>query len=479
MHGGNYMSVAKQFMVLVAFAMLCMLSAINLVSAFNSLSCDTTKEGLGFGSVYADCSCSPPRIGLWASDTTAGSHTATGFLRDEISVKNSGSYQIYIKGSANGRLGILGVPGTNFLGARSDINVFAKVYNAKNHDTVYGGEEAQLYIKVAQDYFWDTNYNDKFDKYFTVNLDANKKYIIELRAVASDKSLGPVTVVSDWGAKPPSLRDNFGISWIEDTIVPLNQPPQNPPTTTNPNEEGTTDAEAWYNKGNALLIQYKYTDALPAFKRAIELNPNYALAWYNEGICLDYQEKFDDAIQAYDRAIELDPTFAAAWSAKGDSLQRLSRLDDAIQDYNKALELNPMEAYPSLAKAKVLDDLGKHEEATEAFDKATEINPGYWAAWYFKGMHLYDLGNYEDAIKTFDKAIELNQKDDTSCYYKGLAFIELGNYEDAIKTFAKAIELNQKVPYYWYNKGIALKAVHSDTEADAAFVKAKELGYTG
>jgi len=52
---------------------------------------------------------------------------------------------------------------------------------------------------------------------------------MELRAVASDKALGPVTVVSDWGAKPPSLN-NYGILWLKDTIELIKPSPTPCPT---------------------------------------------------------------------------------------------------------------------------------------------------------------------------------------------------------------------------------------------------------
>ena len=39
--------------------------------------------------------------------------------------------------------------------------------------------------------------------------------------------------------------------------------------------------------------------------------------WLYKGIALDGQGKFDDAIQAYDKAIELDPQYADAWYNRG------------------------------------------------------------------------------------------------------------------------------------------------------------------
>jgi len=47
-----------------------------------------------------------------------------------------------------------------------------------------------------------------------------------------------------------------------------------------------TTAEDWFNKGVALAAQDKYDEALQAYDRAIELNPQDAIAWHNKGLTL-------------------------------------------------------------------------------------------------------------------------------------------------------------------------------------------------
>jgi Flp pilus assembly protein TadD len=44
---------------------------------------------------------------------------------------------------------------------------------------------------------------------------------------------------------------------------------------------------------------------------------------------LKSQGKYDEAIQAYDKAIELDPNFSNAWSGKGDAFNLLGRTTEA------------------------------------------------------------------------------------------------------------------------------------------------------
>ena len=59
--------------------------------------------------------------------------------------------------------------------------------------------------------------------------------------------------------------------------------------------------------------------------RAIEINPQLAEAWCNKGNALINQSKYDQALQASDRAIEINPLLAEAWNNKGIALKLLGR----------------------------------------------------------------------------------------------------------------------------------------------------------
>ena len=76
-------------------------------------------------------------------------------------------------------------------------------------------------------------------------------------------------------------------------------------------------AEDWNNNGNALLSQSKYGEAIQAYNKAIELDPNLATAWSNKGLMFAFLEEFDNAIHASDKAIKVNPQLAMAWSNKG------------------------------------------------------------------------------------------------------------------------------------------------------------------
>jgi superkiller protein 3 len=51
--------------------------------------------------------------------------------------------------------------------------------------------------------------------------------------------------------------------------------------------------------------------------------------------------KYDEAIAAYNKAIEINPQYSYAWADKGKALVKLGKSEKAITAYDKALEINP------------------------------------------------------------------------------------------------------------------------------------------
>ena len=58
-------------------------------------------------------------------------------------------------------------------------------------------------------------------------------------------------------------------------------------------------------------------EAMKAFDKAIEGNPQNSTGWYDKGVELDNLNKFDEAIKAYNKAIEINPKDSDAWNNKG------------------------------------------------------------------------------------------------------------------------------------------------------------------
>jgi tetratricopeptide (TPR) repeat protein len=84
---------------------------------------------------------------------------------------------------------------------------------------------------------------------------------------------------------------------------------------------GQQTAEDWLDEGIRLCAmgifdKAMFDEAIKAFDKAIEINPQYEKAWTGKGTAFALLRDYDDAIRAYDKAIEIDPQSTMAWENK-------------------------------------------------------------------------------------------------------------------------------------------------------------------
>lgn len=179
-----------------------------------------------------------------------------------------------------------------------------------------------------------------------------------------------------------------------------------------------------------------------------ERNPEEALVWNEKGEFLEKEEKHYEAIQAFDKAIELDPQLLEARYNKADALIALFKYEEAIQTYDEIIELNPQEIDAWRYKGYLLAvSLNRYDEAIQACDKVMELDsqassgPGsiYREAVHIKINCLVLQGKHDEALQTVDEAIEEDSQNKK--YYwglKGFIYREMGNNEESQEWYDKA-----------------------------------------
>ncbi len=123
-------------------------------------------------------------------------------------------------------------------------------------------------------------------------------------------------------------------------------------------------AEDWNKKGQASYKNESFADALEAYEKATQIDPQNSEAWVGLGKALDlvaatsYSQKeqtkaYEEALSAYDKAIETatsDHELSMAWEGRGMGLDLLGRKDESIEAYDKAVELDSKNADAWLGK---------------------------------------------------------------------------------------------------------------------------------
>lgn len=100
----------------------------------------------------------------------------------------------------------------------------------------------------------------------------------------------------------------------------------------------SNDHNSWYSVGNERAKEGNNEDALIAYDKALELDPNHVSAWNNKGIVLSRLKRFEEAIICYDEAIEIEPQYVNAWYNKANALRNFgqSLVDKANDDRTNA-----------------------------------------------------------------------------------------------------------------------------------------------
>ena len=160
------------------------------------------------------------------------------------------------------------------------------------------------------------------------------------------------------------------------------------------------------------MLTARFDEAEAAYRKAIDIDPTYALPWNGLGGLFQWKyDRFDEAEDAYRRAIALDPTFAHPWTGLGDLFHyKLNRFDDAEIAYRKAIDLRPEDAFTWHKIGNLLrDKSNKFNDAEIAYRKAININPESPDLWHDLG-HLFQdrLNRFDDAEAALRKAIELD-----------------------------------------------------------------------
>ncbi len=135
-----------------------------------------------------------------------------------------------------------------------------------------------------------------------------------------------------------------------------------------------------------------------------QLWPRSAHAWFWSGFALDAVD-VSAAIAAYRRAVELDPEFELAWENLGSSLERTGQDAESEQCHRRALALQPASRVAHYNLGVVLDKTGRHDDAAAAYQQALALDPRYPEAHCNLACCLMRAGRIDESVPHFEAAL--------------------------------------------------------------------------
>ncbi len=181
--------------------------------------------------------------------------------------------------------------------------------------------------------------------------------------------------------------------------------------------------KAWHRLGVARLRGGNLKEAVEAFDRAINLDPDYVEPRIGRGNAFQSQGQHEEAIAAYLYAITLDPDYigksATLRNKLGDSYRSLGLYSKAIEAYRYAIEHDSKCAAAHHGLGKVHHVEGRYGEAIEAYEYAIELAP------QLKYLHMSIAGcyrklamerKYDRHIQMASEAIAVETKYNRACF---------------------------------------------------------------
>lgn len=191
-----------------------------------------------------------------------------------------------------------------------------------------------------------------------------------------------------------------------------------------------------------LLLQYDWDwpQAEQEFRKALELDPNYALgrsflAWH-----LAAMGRFDEAIAEDKRALDLDPLSSAVNADLGWDLYLARRYDEAIEQLRKAVDLDTNYWVSHVLLGRCYEQTGKPKEAVAAFEKARQVENSIPEVLAALGHGYAVAGRRAEALKIIRELQERSKKEFVPSYAIATIYTGLGMKEQAIQYLIKSFE---------------------------------------
>ena len=147
-----------------------------------------------------------------------------------------------------------------------------------------------------------------------------------------------------------------------------------------------------------------FPKAKEAARKALLIDDTLAEAHTSLAYCLmNFYKDWSGSEKAFKRAIDLNPNYPTARQWYGEYLTAVGRLDDALSEALKAQQLDPLSLPINARLGMTLYFRREYERAITQLQKTLEIEPDYYLPHIFLyrtyvQMHMYDQAIVEQAL---------------------------------------------------------------------------------
>ncbi len=209
-----------------------------------------------------------------------------------------------------------------------------------------------------------------------------------------------------------------------------------------------TDADA-YIALSVVLVQpradgdnaKRFADAESFARKSVQIDPKNAVGWDRLGVALQARGLANSETEhSYRRAIELDPQFAVAYAHLARTLNKMNKYTEAAPMYDKAIELAKDPATLNL----IADSLQSEQlwpQSEPVLKKALELDRNNPTSLLLMGRYLIAYKRYQEAEPYLKSATEVSSRAFQPFNLLARAYLGMDRFSDAEAAYQRASEV--------------------------------------
>jgi tetratricopeptide (TPR) repeat protein len=187
--------------------------------------------------------------------------------------------------------------------------------------------------------------------------------------------------------------------------------------------------------------EWNWTASEQAFRRAIELDPNYPTAHHWYALHLSYRGRFDEALREARRAQELDPLSLIASNAVSVAQGYAGHWPAVVEQSDRLIDMDPNFAVAHMWKGRALRASGSFDQSIAEFQRAVDLSGGKSAEMMGELASTYAVaGKVDDARKVIERLRAMEDTKHSAAYSLAASFASLGNRDEAFVWLDRALD---------------------------------------
>ena len=194
----------------------------------------------------------------------------------------------------------------------------------------------------------------------------------------------------------------------------------------------------------SFMQQRRYQEATAVLQRRLRLPNATAFLWSQYGDALDGAGRTPEAVEAYRKAVELNPESTLTRYGLGYLYWKLYRYDDAERELLEVLRRAPKDPRASFTLGDLYLTRGDAQRALPLLELARDAYPNEFDTRFALGRAMLLTGNLDQGIQELRVAVSLDDGIADGHFQLGRALVKAGRNEEGKRELQKAQALHDR-----------------------------------